>query len=119
MGPQSTKPYVAVEQEVVAWLNQRLDKEGQSDEVDERLEIPDALLLWMQCREFGIPLVAGGILEQPEPLWSLMNTAGAAYTNYLRQRQEQKEDEAQRDVALSTAVTSALAALKEHGYNTP
>lgn len=73
----------------------------------------------MQCREFGVPLVAGGLFDQPEPLWSLMHTAGAAYTTYLREHKEEEKDEAQHAATLTTAITSALTALKQHGYNTP
>lgn len=33
-------------------------------------EPPEALVYWRQCRALGIPLVAGGLLEQPH-IWLL------------------------------------------------
>lgn len=46
----------------------------------------------------GLPLVSGGILDQPEPLFSMVRRAGYTYNSILRRNEELKDaqDEAQR-----------------------
>jgi len=57
-------------------------------------EKPEALLLWQQCQALGLPLVAGGLMDQPhiwllevaiileeEQLFELANRATGAQSN--------------------------------------
>jgi len=41
--------------------------------------VPFWLELYLECKEWNIPLVAGGLLDQPDWAWHLMNLAGRVY----------------------------------------
>lgn len=49
---------------------------------------PYPLVLYHQIERFGIPLVAGGILNQPTEAWLLVNAAGAAEAEWLSIKQK-------------------------------
>jgi hypothetical protein len=64
-------------------------------------EMPEALKLWKKCKKLGIPLVAGGVLEQPhiwllevgvvtevEELYSIINAAADAQEGQQGQNNE-------------------------------
>jgi hypothetical protein len=94
-----------------------LEEDGET-----RGETPDELFLWLQCHKNNALLVGGGILDQPEPMWSLIQAAGSAYESWLRAQEEERARQVREQMeqlaherARQDAIQRAMQALRERG----
>lgn len=74
------------------WLT--VSKELRPADMNSKPEPPAPLVLWRQCSDYKTLLVAGGLLDQPYWMWTLVNTCGVAVSNF--EYKKEKRDEINR-----------------------